>query len=152
MSDPAANSALPLKPTHEEMEGFFNAARYEDKMVVAEFLDKYGVGFINEQDSYGNTALILSAVYRRKDTVALLLEKGAALDIKNRSGNTAPMLAGMQEIIDLFRQYSEMQGQRQMEQQKQKEQAELARAAVTEARIQRLKQLRRPNPVHRKPG
>lgn len=54
-------------------------------------------GNIDQQDKYGNTALIYAAVCHNVGIVKLLLEKGANINHQNKEGETALMCAACQE-------------------------------------------------------
>src|SRR5690606_26697296 len=65
-------------------------------------------GTLDSQDELGNSALMLAVNENAKNTVFLLLEKGAKLDIKNNQGETALLLAkkqGYTHIIQLLSDY-----------------------------------------------
>jgi len=59
--------------------------------IVSELLKK-GVG-VNDQDSYGNTALMWAVKNKNPDMVALLLYAGADITLKNRDKNNALSIA-----------------------------------------------------------
>jgi len=142
----APNSSHPLQPSQKEMGNFFDAAARGDNAAVIRFLDMYGADFVNVRDcsdNHGWTALMYAAVGGFGGVVASLLERGANVDVKTNLGNTVLIMTqnrGYAEITALLQEWPERQKKRQ---------AELA-AAATEARIKRLKQLRRPNPILRR--
>jgi ankyrin repeat protein len=47
----------------------------------------------NRQNDHGQTALMLASMYRQTEITRLLLSKNAALDVQDREGNTALILA-----------------------------------------------------------
>lgn len=99
------------KNLQQALKLFFEAAAGGDSAAVAQFLDKNSGG-INEKDDSGQTALMQAATYGHKDVVALLLERGAAVnegsvgrDTQDISAWTALMYAahaGHKQVVELL--------------------------------------------------
>lgn len=60
----------------------------KDTLLAAELIVQLGAADVNAVDSIGNTALHYAAYMRRDATVRFLVEHGAALDVKNKFGET----------------------------------------------------------------
>lgn len=89
-SDPLKRSFN--KPTNEEVDDFVKAAGGGDKKAVMAFLSKYPAA-IDSKDIYrnGDTALLFAAWAGKAEIVALLLKRGADVNIKNDGDNTPLM-------------------------------------------------------------
>lgn len=102
MNNPAAPAHTPA--FEAEINSFFSAINCGNAEAVRQFLDKYPSA-IEETDNYGATALVQAAIAGVKETVSLLLERGASVDAECRNGVTALMWcaeAGHNEIIALL--------------------------------------------------
>ena len=92
-------------PTQDEINEFCNAAKNGGMSTVVTFLDKYGPAIINEKDHLKDTALTWAAWTGQTQMVALLLERGANIDVKGMRGKTALAWAaegGKQDIVTLL--------------------------------------------------
>lgn len=77
----------PVTPSEKEIDAFISAAGFGENWIVTEFLDKYS-SFVDEKGFLGRTALTAAVMNGHKDTVELLLEKGAGINEKGRDGWT----------------------------------------------------------------
>jgi ankyrin repeat protein len=99
-------------PTDEEQTNFLVAAGAGDNAAVNAFLDKYPDAIDRHNHNHRHfyispTALAAAASNDRKDTVRLLLKRGAAIDAVNSVGWTALSEAakyGQLDVIDILLQ------------------------------------------------
>lgn len=95
MSGFTSNNAPALVPSQQEVDDFVNAAHGANNAAITEFLDKYGAGFIDAPKGGGWHALT-EAVWRGyRETVVLLLERGADINIKDTNGGKTPLMVAM---------------------------------------------------------
>eukprot|EP00941_MAST-03F_sp_MAST-3F-sp1_P002818 g2818.t1 len=59
------------------------------------------VGYINVQDDHGATALMFAATKGTKDTVELLVQKGANADLRYKDGRTALIIAAQKGYVEV---------------------------------------------------
>ena len=69
-------------------------AAYFGHTDVCQLLLDHGELNLEERDPLGNTALMLAAMTGRESTVALLLSRGASVEMRNKKGVT-PLLAAL---------------------------------------------------------
>jgi len=133
-----------IKPEISEIRRFYNAAYAGDIVGVAAFLNKYGNAAVDELTPAGFTALMGAAFTGQRETVALLLERGADVTLRN-SSMTAALYARLQDhdgVAFMIEQWPKVNAQR-LAAAKEKTQAEAGRL-LTDARIERLKKLAPP--------
>lgn len=82
----------PPSPYQEEVDAFVASARFSDTVAITNFLNKYPA-FIDQQSSSGHTALTKAAAHGQKETVELLLAKGARIEEKGENKKTALLWA-----------------------------------------------------------
>lgn len=78
-------------PSRREVEDFVEAAGRGNNTAVTDFLNKHP-GHIDKKGFSGLTALMRAAMMGQMSTVQLLLEKGAAIDLKTRHYDQATAL------------------------------------------------------------
>lgn len=84
-------------PTAEDLRLFYDAAVSGNNQAIAQYLDKYGDKIIDRaDDEHFMPALLWAAVRGCTDTVKLLLERGANVDIEDDTRRTALMIAAYQ--------------------------------------------------------
>lgn len=94
-------------PRPEEVDTFIRAAGQGDNAAVKAFANKYpqSLDALKFRTYVRQTALMAAAASGRKETVELLLARGASVDGKNEQGRTALAYAassGETEIVDLL--------------------------------------------------
>ena len=79
------------------------AIMYQDLGKVKELVEA-GVDINYQDESYGSTALIIACQYNFVDIASYLVEEGADISIKTKSGHTALMTAAVrsEELFDLL--------------------------------------------------
>jgi len=91
-------------PSLQEMNALTRAAVDGNNADIQAFLDKFPK-HINDGGVIGWPALIWATAYGHKDTVTLLLERGADIEAKSRDGMTPLMKAaetGYKGLVELF--------------------------------------------------
>jgi ankyrin repeat protein len=84
-------------------ESFLERTAIENREIIALFL-KAGMD-VNAQGKHGETALMIAAVYNKKENVNQLMAQGAQVNAKNNEGYTALMFIasqGNQEMAELL--------------------------------------------------
>ena len=94
MSRPAAS--FPPEPSQKEVEAFCLVARRGNNAEVTAYLDKYGATAVDRRTVHERTALILAVWDGRRDTVTLLLERGADIHARDKDGMTPLIWAAQQ--------------------------------------------------------
>ncbi len=106
MNSPASQlrKSFNSPPFSYEVANFMDAVRRGNKDAVVAFLNKYEDAANTHDDffSNGKTALIWAAKYGHKDIVELLLEKGADINAKDRSGWTPLMEVAMSGPFEML--------------------------------------------------
>jgi ankyrin repeat protein len=87
----------------QEGSDLITAVAYQDLDKVKNLVET-GVDINYQEESAGATALIMSAMYNFGDIARYLIEKGADISIKNKTGHTALMAAAgsSEEVFDLL--------------------------------------------------
>ncbi len=87
----------------QEGSDLINAVAYQDLDKIKNLVES-GVDINYQEESAGATALIMSAMYNFEDIARYLIEKGADVSIKNRTGHTALMAAAgsSEKVFDLL--------------------------------------------------
>ena len=83
------------KSFQRETAGFLVAATAGDNEAISAFLNKYGTGVVDNRGSGGLTALMFAAWAGKKETVELLLAKGADINNRDDQGRTVLMLSAL---------------------------------------------------------
>lgn len=105
MTNAKSNGASPSSPSQEVVDYFVRAARAGNNAAVTDFLDKYGLDCVDEKSNFGYTALMCAAEFGHGDTVALLLENGAAINATDNGGDAAlawAVIGGHKDIVLLL--------------------------------------------------
>lgn len=77
-----------MDPSWYEVEEFCAAAKRNDTAAVQSMLDMNGPVLINSNDSAGDTALTWASWYGNLDTMKLLLDYGADINLRGVNGKT----------------------------------------------------------------
>jgi ankyrin repeat protein len=87
----------------QEGSDLITAVSYQDLDKIKNLLES-GVDINYQEESAGATALIMSAMYNFGDIARYLIEKGADVSIRNKTGHTALMAAAgsSEEVFDLL--------------------------------------------------
>ncbi len=123
----------PFLAQEDELKNFFDAAAAGNNAAVMAYLNKHGLDAIDRQDNNGWTALMHASITNHVETIGLLIENGASLEIESKSGNTPAKLlriyADTNTIVDLQKFIAERHmriERRSQEEQKKKKQSDIA--------------------------
>ena len=134
-------------PSSSELNFFLDAAIAGNNPAILKFLEKYGDEAVNDRYN-GSSAIIWAAWAGHKETVELLLEKGANPNDRDSDGWTVQLRAetrGHPDVAKLVADWPKIKEQRRIE--REKIAAEKAAMEQSAVHLEKLKKSRPAKPV-----
>jgi ankyrin repeat protein len=86
-------------PSQEDIDKYVDAARTGDVAFLTEWLDRFGVKYIDACNADGQPALSTAAYYQQAEAAMTLLDRGADISFEGEKGTYSPLICAASRAL-----------------------------------------------------